>query len=195
VIANEAKWGDPPPDCAICGQQTHWYSAVYCDRCKWLRDRPEFRSRANKEEWTRALKEAWDAESQCFRCQVTGVELVVGRENWPHPRYLEREHVSPGDDSAYIVCASIINRMKGAMTDPEFRDAVRAIAAADRGENLTDADALRQRIKTSLTPDELREIVLGLDVLFKGGEFPAHVLLELDPARSGRKSEVPGLGA
>jgi hypothetical protein len=159
---------------------------VYCDRCKRLRDRPEFRYRANKEEWTRALKEAWHDESQCFRCQVTGIPLVVGKENWPHPCYLEREHVSPGDDSVYVVCAAIINRMKGSMTEPEFKDAVRAVAAADRGEGSTDADALRERIKTSLTPDELREIVHGLDSLFQGGEFPAQLLLELDPARSGR---------
>jgi hypothetical protein len=182
----EPKWGDAPPDCGICGQQTHWYSAVYCDRCKRLRDRPEFRYRANKEEWTRALKEAWDAESGCFRCQITGVELIVGNEHWPHPRYLEREHVSPGDDSAYIVCASIINRMKGSMTDQEFRDAVQAVAAAYRGDASADAEALRERIKTSLTPDELREIVHGLDSAFQGGEFPAQLLLELDPARSGR---------
>ena len=186
MTASDPKWGDPPPDCAICGQQTHWYSARLCKRCEPIRNRSEFRYAANKQEWERALREAWDPDSNCFRCQVTGVELVVGKENWPHPRYLEREHVSPGDDSAYIVCASIINRMKGAMTDPEFRDAVRAVAAADRGKDSTEVDALRERIKTSLTPEELREIVLGLDVVFQGGEFPTQLLLELDPARSGR---------
>jgi hypothetical protein len=180
------RWGDEPPDCAICGQQTHWYSARLCKRCKRIWDRLELRFVANKPEWERALKEAGDPETQCFRCQITGVELVVGKENWPHPRYLEREHVSPGDDSAYIVCAAIINRMKGAMTDPEFREAVHAVAAADRGEDSTDADALRERIKTSLTPDELRGIVGGLDAAFQGEQFPEQLLLELDPARSGR---------
>lgn len=192
MVADEAKWGDPPPDCAICGQQTHWYSAHLCRRCKKIRDRFEFRGVANKQEWERALRKAWDPESECFRCQITGVELLVGREHWPHPRYLDREHLSPGDDSAYAVCASIINQMKGSMTEPAFRAAVETVAAAYRGDATADADSLRERIKTSLTPDELREIVLGLDAGFRGGEFPAHLLLDLDPARSGRSA--PGRG-
>lgn len=185
---HEPESADPLPDCAICGQQTHWPSARLCKRCRRIRDRAEFRYAANKAEWERALKEAWDPETGCFQCQITGVELVVGREHWPPPRYLEREHVSPGDDSAYVVCAAIINRMKGAMTDPEFRDAVRVVAAADRGEDSTDVDAVRERIKTSLTPSELREIVQGLDAEFQEpGSFPQHLLLELDPARLGRR--------
>src|SRR4051794_29305354 len=121
------RWGDPPPDCAICGQQTHWFSARLCKRCKRIWDRLEFRFVANKPEWERALREAWDPKSECFRCQVTQVPLVVGREHWPHPLYLEREHLSPGDDSAYAVWASVINRMKGSMTEPEFRNAVHTV--------------------------------------------------------------------
>lgn len=192
----EKRYGDPPPFCAICGEQTHWYSARLCKRCRKLRDRLEFRYTANKDEWERALKEAWEPERGCFCCRITGVELVVGEEHWPHPRYLEREHVSPGDDSAYIVCAAIINRMKGDMTDPEFRDAVRVVAAADRAEDPTDADVVRQRIKTSLTPSELREIVQGLDAEFQEpGSFPQHLLLELDPSRLGRRTGDPSDGA
>lgn len=181
----ERSWGDDPPDCAICGQQTHWYSATICKRCKRIRDRLEFRYAANKEEWERALREAWDPAGGCFRCQITGVELVVGHENWPHTRYLEREHVSPGDDSAYVVCAAIINRMKGSMTEREFREAVGAVADAYRDGESPSAAALRARIKSSLRPEELREIVLGLDLAFSGGEFPARVLLDLDPTRLG----------
>lgn len=188
MSASEPRWGDPPPECATCGQPTHYYSARLCKRCKKIRDRFEFRGVANKQEWERALKDAWDPESECFRCQVTGVELLVGREHWPHPRYLDREHLSPGDDSAYAVCASIINQMKGSMTDQEFREAVHAVADAYRGEARADADLLRARITTSLTPDELQEIVLGLDAAFRGGTFPVEILINLDPSRSGRRT-------
>ncbi|MGI9019740.1 MAG: hypothetical protein ACR2G3_03395 [Solirubrobacterales bacterium] len=193
MSASEPQWGDPPPNCAICGEQTHWFSARLCKRCKSIWDRLEFRYVANKPEWERALTQAWDPETECFLCQITGVELVVGKEHWPHPRYLEREHVSPGDDTAYVVCASIINRMKGSMTEPEFRDAVHTVADVYRGKAHADADLLRARIKTSLTPDELREIVLGLDATFRGGKFPAEILMNLDPARSGRRTpDAPG---
>jgi hypothetical protein len=187
------QWTDPPPECAICREQTHYYSARLCKRCKKIWDRLELRYKANKPEWERALKEAWDGEADCFRCQITGVELVVGKEHWPDPRYLEREHVSPGNDSEYVVCASIINRMKGSMKEPAFKEAIHKVAEDYRGKAHADADLLRARIKTSLTPDELREIVLGLDAKFRGGEFPAEVLVNLDPARSGRRTpDTPG---
>ena len=174
------KYGDPPPDCAICGDQTHHYSAVHCQRCKKIRDRFEFRFAANKPEWERALKVSWDPEARCFRCYFTGVELVVGRENVGHPRFLEREHLTPGDDSRYAACASLINRMKGTMDEVEFRQAILAVAASYRKCEPLSTVTLRDRIKSYLGPDDLRRVVVALDARFRGEDFSVEILDRLD---------------
>ncbi len=77
------------------------------------------------------------------------------------------------------------------MTEPEFCEAVQAVAAAYREGNDAETDLLRDLIKTSLRPKERQEIVLGLAAAYAGGEFPAHLLYELDPSRSGSCRSTP----
>lgn len=174
---SDRRWGDPPPNCRICGEQTHWYSADYCRRCKGLRDRFEFRSIPDKGEWERALKDAWDEQAKVFRCHITGVPLVYGRENWPHPRYLDREHLTPGDDSAYAVCASLINQMKGTMSPGRFEDSIVELAEHfERGtQHETESVLLIERIRSSLPPEAVQPFVYALARRFRGGEFEATV--------------------
>lgn len=180
---SDRGWADAPPHCRICGEQTHWYSATLCRRCKWLRDRFEFRGSPDKAEWERALTAAWDPEAKVFRCHITNVPLVYGHENWPHPRYLDREHLSPGDDSAYAVCASVINQMKGAMSQTEFEESILRLAEHfEHGrEEEREAVILRERVKTNLTAGALREFVLVLAVRFRGGVFDASVFDLAEP--------------
>lgn len=110
--------------------------------------------------------------------------MAVGKENWSHPRYLDREHLTPGD-SRYVACASRINQMKGAMDEAQFKDAINQVAASYRNEEPLSTLTLRERIKADLAPDELRTVVLALDATFRGEAFPPDVLDRLNLKSAG----------
>jgi hypothetical protein len=102
---------------------------------------------------------------------------VYGNDSWPHPRYLDREHLTPGDDTRYAACASVINQMKGSMGEAEFREAVLRVAAAydTPAESSQEVTLLRGRLKTNLEPQALRAVVMALAARFAGGEFDESV--------------------
>lgn len=184
-VASTPKWGDPPPACRVCGEQTHWYSAPLCKCCAWLRNREDNRGRRpDKAARERALQEAWDRTAGAFRCYYTGVALIAEKgAPWPHPRYLDYEHQTPGDESDIVVTCSVVNQMKGVMSASEFEAAVLALENAYRGGTVDDPAAARlvTAMKTDLAPDALQAMVLALAEKFRTGTFDESVFSLIDP--------------
>lgn len=153
-----------------------------CRRCKKVWDRFDFRGAGpDKAAWKEALKRSWDPDAQVFRCYFTGVPLVT--DTWPHPRYLDREHLQPGDEAPYAAAASVINQMKGPMSETEFEEGIAQLASAYRvGRDLEGEPAiLAGRLKAYLKPDQLKEFILALDDSIKGREFDQTVFRLIEP--------------
>jgi hypothetical protein len=65
-----------------------------------------------------------DVGVDAFRCFYCGVVMVEG-DSWRTPEW---EHRSPGDGLSVVLATKLINRMKTDMSEPQFREMVRALA-------------------------------------------------------------------
>ena len=72
-----------------------------------------------------ALHRQWDRKAGAFRCYYTGLVL---REDWGSRRSASWEHRTPGDESSVVLVADLVNKMKGDLTEDEFRRVVQALA-------------------------------------------------------------------
>jgi hypothetical protein len=125
--------------CVVCGQEKH-PAAYACKRCKKVIDRFEGRigpdgrpRRPDRNARIRALHNAWDQVSGCFRCFYTGVALV--EDDWRDHRYVTLEHRTPGDESSIVVTSALVNRMKTDLSEDEFRRMITALAFHFAGED------------------------------------------------------------
>ncbi len=111
-------------DCVVCGRRTVKYS-IYCPRCRWY----VFWHGSGHPAYARALREAYDAATDGFVCQYTGVRLddEMGR-----PWSLNFDHVVPGDDSRFAVAAWWVNYMKTDLAVDEFWQVVGELDACWR---------------------------------------------------------------
>jgi len=99
-------------ECVVCGNTTVEYS-IYCPRCRWYVNWHGH----GMPRYAKALREAYDAKADGFRCQYTGVLLdpEMGR-----PWSLNFDHVVPGDDSEFAVAAWWVNLVKTDLGVDEF---------------------------------------------------------------------------
>lgn len=72
-----------------------------------------------------ALHDQWDPIAGAFRCYYTDLVLT---EDWGSRRSASWEHRTPGDESSVVLVADLVNKMKGDLTEEEFRIIVRAMA-------------------------------------------------------------------
>jgi hypothetical protein len=121
----------PSPECRVCDHPSVAGSYL-CSRCRNLRDRVDTRKDAlgkgrtiDKAARRRALIEQWSADIDGFRCHYTGVKLS---HDYGSRRYATWEHREPGDESSVVLVADLVNKMKGDMSEAEFKKLVRALA-------------------------------------------------------------------
>ena len=99
--------------CVVCGGPPVKWS-YYCVRCGglvWGRNR-NIRARA------KALKEAYDRDTDGFLCHYTGVRVDEAAPG--SPWYINFEHATPRDASTIVVAAYWVNLMKRNMSESEF---------------------------------------------------------------------------
>lgn len=66
-----------------------------------------------------------------FRCQITGVKLLIGKEHRTSPRYLTLDHYTPSASSGgWKVVAALVNDMKSDLDGDEFERLLPLAAAA-----------------------------------------------------------------
>jgi hypothetical protein len=110
-----------------------------CDRCKKLamrrfntrrgRQRDRVVETPSRHEWIAILQKSWDRNDRCFRCMVSGVELLIDKPE--SARYPTLEHSAPGTgQSGWLVVAAAINDMKSDFAMDEFRAVVPLLARA-----------------------------------------------------------------
>lgn len=73
----------------------------------------------------KALVEQWDSEIDGFWCYYTRIKLT---HDYGSRRYATWEHREPGDESSVVLVADLVNKMKGDMTEAEFRTMVQALS-------------------------------------------------------------------
>jgi hypothetical protein len=96
-----------------------------------------------KDEWIKALANAWDAAVRCFRCQISGVMLKVSDPS--SPRYPTLEHSTPSTGhGGWMVVAAAINDIKSDLNFDEFRAAIRLLADIVAGSSRTASADLQQ---------------------------------------------------
>ena len=141
--------------CTIC-QEVSIPRSYLCIRCRALRERIETRKRpdgrgrkvdSDARLW--AMRDQWDENERVFRCKYTGVPLseVPGSR-----RYATWEHVTPGDEASVVLVADLVNKMKGDMTEPEFRDMVAALARRFEGHDFDPNDFPADRSSPEVRP-------------------------------------------
>lgn len=72
-----------------------------------------------------ALRAQWDPMIEAFRCFYSDIPLVTEPG---HRRSATWEHRTPRDELSVVLVADLVNKMKGDMTDPEFRRLVAGLA-------------------------------------------------------------------
>ncbi len=171
-----------PTACRVCGLARDPYEPPLCSRCRVLRKRIDIRWSSDKAAWEDALRRAWDAGAGVFRCHYTKVPLVEDKLRWPHPRYLVREHQTPGDELRIEVCCHVVNQMKGPLTDDAFRAAVGGLAAAIEADDQAALalDMAYRRLCGQMSSDLAARFVRGLRNCFHGGCFDDTCLSELE---------------
>lgn len=130
--------------CSVCqsrnGVRMRRFRSVHtvlCDRCHKLagrkfntrrgRNRDRIVEAPSREDWIATLRTAWDHRGRCFRCMVSGVELLVDKPE--SARYPTLEHAAPGTGQhGWLVVAAVINDMKSDFAMDEFRAAVPLLA-------------------------------------------------------------------
>lgn len=105
-----------------------------CRRClpQANRRHNKVRGKSNREvpvptpqQWLDLLRHAWDARSQVFRCQLSGLPLNL--EDNKGPLYPSLDHDRPGQPEWRVV-AWVINDMKNDHTGAEFLRNIRHLA-------------------------------------------------------------------
>ena len=162
-----------PSACRVCGLGRDPYEPPLCGGCRVLRNRIDIRGPSDKAAWEDALRRAWDAEAGVFRCFCTKVPLVEDKLRWPHPRYLVREHQTPGDELRIEVCCHVVNQMKGPLTDDAFRAAVGVLATAIEADDqaVLALDMEYRRLCGHMPPELAARFVTGLRDCLDGGRL------------------------
>jgi hypothetical protein len=112
--------------CVICDMVLRHSLAKYCTRCKNIMARVENRGKVDIAAQIKALKNSWDAESECFRCHYSGIQLM---DNNPRdPRYLTFDYLIPRREGEPVITAAIIHDMKSDMSVDEFKEIVCQLA-------------------------------------------------------------------
>jgi len=112
--------------CVICDTVLRHSLARYCTTCKNIIGRVENRGKADIAAREKALKDAWDKESECFRCHYSGIQLV---DNNPRdPRYITFDHITPRREGEQVITAAVISDMKSDMSLDEFKEIVCQLA-------------------------------------------------------------------
>jgi hypothetical protein len=91
--------------------------------------------------WLSVLEKAWDASTECFRCQISGVRLQL--DDRTSPVYPSLEHA---DNGQYMVVAAVINDMKSDLTLSEFEKVVVELAKRFNGDNNADLQPLLTKL-------------------------------------------------
>lgn len=100
-------------------------NVVLCARCRRIYEQggPGLKK---KEARFRAMCAQWNDEAKAFLCRFTGLPLTDGA---PGSRTSATwEHLTPGDPCSVVLAADLVNKMKGNMTEAQFRKMVVALA-------------------------------------------------------------------
>ena len=108
----------PISKCIICDSILRNFLGKYCRRCGNILERAGTHGKAEESVRTKALKNAWEAQSECFRCYYSGIKLVD--DNPRDPRYITFAN-SPDLEGELIAIASLIQEMKSDLTLDEFK--------------------------------------------------------------------------
>lgn len=119
-------WWSPSEVCRVCTEPSEgWSTSFLCARCRRVYEQggPGLRK---KEARFRAMCAQWNNEAKAFLCYFTDLPLtdrVPGRRTsatW--------EHLTPGDPWSVVLAADLVNKMKGNMTETQFRRMIVALA-------------------------------------------------------------------
>ncbi len=106
-------------DCLVC-HDVLFPKSRYCGRCRrFITVQRDNAARCV------AMIEAWDPVLRGFRCRYTGV--ILDEINRLSPWYINFDHLIPGRPRV-AVSSAWSNRMKGVMTESQFRAVVPALA-------------------------------------------------------------------
>ena len=87
---------------------------------------------------------------EAFRCFYSDIPLVTEPGT---RRSATWEHRTPNDESSVVLVADVVNKMKGNLTDAEFRRIVRALRAGSPAGCSTPATS-RREASSRLTGDD-----------------------------------------
>jgi len=106
-------------DCIVC-HDILFPKSRYCGRCRrFITVQRDNAARCA------AMIESWDPVVKGFRCFYTGA--ILDELNWLSPWYINFDHLIPGRPKV-AVASAWSNRMKGTMTEAQFRAVVPALA-------------------------------------------------------------------
>jgi hypothetical protein len=108
-------------NCVICDKKP-MKDGLYCTRCQEL-IRHEGDGREDK---VQALRAAYDKKIDGFRCHYTG--FLLDLKDPASPWHLNFDHRIPGRKGEYRVACQIINLMKSALSEEEFKKVVIELA-------------------------------------------------------------------
>jgi len=119
-------WWSPSDVCRVCTERSEGSSTSFlCARCRriYRQGGPGLRK---KEARFRAMCAQWNDEAKAFLCYFTDLPLA---DRPPGSRTSATwEHLTPGDQSSVVLAADLVNKMKGNMTEAQFRRMVVALA-------------------------------------------------------------------
>lgn len=179
--------------CRICHRSGDGHFPPFCGRCRGIRRRVETRWAADRLAWEAALRKACDLSTGSFRCCYTGVELLDDPRTWPHPRYLVREHQTPGDEARLEVCCHAVNQMKGALADEAFRClAVELSERLLRRDGLRpDLEHMRRRLAGVVAPGVATPLAIAIGLGFRSQVDVGFVTALLDRDHRGTRARLP----
>jgi hypothetical protein len=108
----------PISKCVICDDILRNSLGKYCRRCGNILERVGTRGKIEETSRVKALKNAWDTESECFRCYYSGIKLAD--DNPRDPRYITFDN-SLEQECELIVVGSLIYDMKSGLPLDEFK--------------------------------------------------------------------------
>jgi hypothetical protein len=71
------------------------------------------------------MRAQWNMEAKAFLCHFTDLPLTERAGNRTSATW---EHLTPGDQWSVVLAADLVNKMKGNMTEAQFRRMVVALA-------------------------------------------------------------------
>ncbi|MDE1919828.1 MAG: hypothetical protein KGI24_00090 [Candidatus Omnitrophica bacterium] len=112
----------PLKKCCMCTRRPVFsIKTVYCRFCSY------FSARISNERFPPGVREKLVdyVRRYDFTCAYTGMPLDVF--DYKSPRFLEFDHVTPGDPHDVVITSSWVNEMKADQTFKEFRRSIRRL--------------------------------------------------------------------